>query len=68
MNEQDAAYSGGYAEQLARMSAFTTAMHNAKRATTPRDDYEALRERYVNGEIDLEEFAASVVAILKRGL
>lgn len=30
--------------------------------------YERLRERYVSGNIDLEDFTASVVALLAEGL
>jgi uncharacterized membrane protein len=61
-------YTMGLADAQERSTAFMETMHDYKRAATPEQDYEELRERYVTGEIDLEEFAASVVAILKRGL
>jgi hypothetical protein len=35
---------------------------------TPREKYERLRERYVNGAVDLEGFTAEVVSLLLEGL
>ena len=35
---------------------------------TPKERYERLRDRYAAGEIDLEDFTASVVALLREGL
>jgi len=35
---------------------------------TPKERYERLRERYAAGTIDLEDFTADVVTLLREGL
>lgn len=75
MSDAEAPRPSDLEAKIARATAFVDAMHAMKGtiarpldAPSVADEYEALRDRYASGAIELEDFAAGVVQLLQRGL
>jgi uncharacterized membrane protein len=54
--------------QARKWSEMISAMRETLPGGTTRERYEVLRERYADGSIELEDFTAEVVTLLREGL